>query len=106
MSKATQLMVFGVFAESWKSVRVGRIRVRAGNIVHWALASRCLGRVRGIVQIQGKAFASVGMLSAVANGCFSCVALDERLVECSAIEGVLAYIELGPDAIKVLMPLL
>lgn len=103
--KARPLMVFGVSTASWKSVRVGHMRVRAGNVVHWSRASRFLGRVRGIVQCEGIAFAAVVMLSVEADGSFSCGAL-ERLVECSALDGVLAYIALGPDAIKVLMPLL
>ncbi len=101
---AKRMLVFGAVVESWSSVRVGRLRLRAGYVAHWALGERFFGVVRAIVQMDGRAFAFMTMLSSVADGCFSSAASEERLVDCSAMGGVIAHIRLGPDTVKVLMP--
>ena len=49
-----------------------------------------------------KAFVAVSFLIAVSDGCFEI--LEERIVECVVLEGILAYIELAPGRFKVLMP--
>ena len=102
--KARTLVVLGVRRESWASVRVGRNRTRAGDVVHWVLGGRCLGRVRGIVRCEGKAIASVAVLSPLADGTLSCAVLREVLVECAVLEGSLPYMEVGENTFKVLTP--
>ena len=73
-------------------------------VLYWTQPSLGLARVRCIVLIEDKAFASVALLVAVGDGCFGERELQERLVECAIIEGALAYIEVAPNRIKVLMP--
>ena len=102
--KARTLVVLGDRRESWASVIVGRKRTRARDVVHWVLDGDRLGRVRGIVQHEGKAFASVTTLSPLPDGTFSCADLREALVECVVLEGSLPYIEIGEHTFKVLMP--
>ena len=102
--KPKNMLVCGASTAAWRSARVGRINVVMQSVVYWTLPSFGLGRVRGVVMHEEKAFASVALLTAVADGCFEVGELDELLVECAVIEGSLAYIELAPDRIKVLMP--
>ena len=90
--------------ESWASVIVGRKRTRARDVVHWVLDGRRLGRVRGIVRYEGKAFASVTALSPLPDGMFSCAVLREVVVGCVVLEGSLPYIEICEQTFKVLMP--
>ena len=103
--KSRHLMVLGVCMESWRSARVGPKRIVSKNIVYWNVSSRRFGIVRGIVQHDGKAFASIAALSAMADGCFSSSRLDELLLECSVVEGVVAYIEVAPNTFHILEPL-
>ena len=102
--KPMKVLVYGVSTKAWRSARVGRIRIGIQNVVYWTQPSFGLGRVRGIVVNEGKAFASVAVFTDAADGCFEVGELEELLVDCVVIEGALAYIELGPDRIKVLMP--
>ena len=102
--KARTLVVLGARRESWASVRVGHNRTRARDVVHWVLGGRCLGRVRGIVRCEGRAIASVAVLSPLADGTLSCAVLREVVVECAVLEGSLPYIEVGENTFKVLMP--
>ena len=102
--KPKNMLVCGASTAAWRNARVGRINVVMQSVVYWTLPSFGLGRVRGVVMHEEKAFASVALLTAVADGCFEVGELDELLVECAVIEGSLAYIELAPDRIKVLMP--
>ena len=92
--RAKPLMVLGASRQAFASVRVGIIRISAKNVVQWWLGGRCLGRVRGILDQGGKAFASVAVLS---------VAEGRALVDCEILR-TLAYMELGPYLLKVLTP--
>ena len=58
-----------------------------------------------IVQHDGKAFASIAALAPMADGCFSSSRFDERLLECSVVEEVVAYIEVAPSTFRILEPL-
>ena len=103
--KARTLVVLGERRESWASVLVGRKRLRARDVVHWVLdGRRHLGRVRGIVTYEGKAFASVAALSPLPDGTCSCAVLREMVVECVVLEQPLPYIEICTDTFRVLMP--
>ena len=101
--RAKPLMVFGASRQAFASVRVGIIRISAKNVVQWWLGGRCLGRVRGILDQGGKAFASVAALSVAEGGAFTSAQQDERLVDCEILRA-LAYTELGPYLLKVLTP--
>ena len=83
---------------------MGLLRVTAKSVVHWLCEGRCLGRVRGIVQQDGRRFAAVAVLSAVDGGYFTCARLEECVVECAVLEGALAHIEVAPDVFRVLLP--
>ena len=63
-----------------------------------------LGRVRGIVRHEGKAFAFVTTLSPLPDGTSPCAVLREVLVGCVVLEGSLPYIEICEHTFKVLMP--
>ena len=97
-----ELVVLGVARTSWASARVGYRRWRAKDIVQWVLDGQCLGRVRGIVEHEGRPFAAVACLSPAADSTFSCAVLHEAVVECAVLMAALPYIEVRKDIFKVL----
>ncbi len=62
-----------------------------------------MGRVRGILDHCGKAYASAAVLSVAVGGAFTSAQQDERLVDCEILQ-TLAHMELGPGWLKVLTP--
>ena len=101
---AVPMAVLGVSMESWRSARVGSKRIASRSLVYWTADSRCFGLVRGITKHDGKAFASIAALSPMGDGCFSGSRFEEWLLECSVVEGVVAYIEVAPDTFQILQP--
>ena len=96
-------MVLGSPMRSWVSVRVGPQRFRAGDVVRWSLrvGARGIGRVRGLVQLGGKPFASVDVLTAAGGGTFTCAQRSELVVDCAVLGGPFAYLNLGSDGVRI-----
>ena len=98
------LLLNGTRTRYWKKARHGRLRVFVGNMIYWVMEPLKIGRVRGIVNVQGKAFVVAYELAPTGPDTFTTFSTNEVLVDFAVVMGALEYIE-HDSTTQVLLPL-
>ena len=75
---------------------------QANDVVRWSHGgAHGIGRVRGLVELGGRPFASVDVLTAAVGGTFTCEPRSELLVDCAVLGGPFTHLDFGSVGLKI-----